>query len=101
MLLGDIALVVFGVVMFGALVYTVATRDGRGESWTGRQRRDLRKWRKQRGFRRHEAPIGDTPVPFYPPERSVPAYSGVPLRSVDRLPAALRRVFSSRPKPRE
>lgn len=101
MLLRDIALIVFGVAMFSLLLYTLVTRGNGLENLQRKERRDLRKWRKQHGSRRHDKPIGDTPVPFYPPERSVPAYSEVPLRSADRLPAALRRIFRPRPKERE
>ncbi|MFZ1888237.1 MAG: hypothetical protein WAU33_09415 [Candidatus Binataceae bacterium] len=100
MMLRDIALVVFGVTMFG-LLYTVITRDKGLENLRRRERQDLRKWRKQHGLRRHEAPPGDTPVPLYPSPSSMPWYAGPSSESVDGFFAALRRMFRPRPKARE
>jgi len=100
-MLRDIVLIIFGAVMFGALIFTLITRDKRPENLRRRERRDLRRWRKHHGFRRHDASIGDTPVPFYPPPSSLPWYTGPSSKAVDGLSAALRRIFRPRPKPLE
>jgi hypothetical protein len=87
--------------MLGFLFATIINRHNPPVSWARKRRKFRRMWRKQHGFRRHEEPIGDNPVPFYPPFTFIPGRTWLPTERADRLFVILRRIFRSRPKARE